>query len=51
MTFKTLSIKMRYKERENAFIKNCKCGIFSLLFVIKLGGRMNDLFSRTTEHR
>ena len=26
-----------YKEKENAFIKNFKCGIFSLIFVIKLG--------------
>ena len=28
---------IRYKERENALIKNCKCGLFSLVFAIKLG--------------
>ena len=22
-----------YKEKENAFIKSCKCGLFSLVFV------------------
>ena len=35
----------RYKEKENAFIKNCKCGLFSLVFVIKLGGGMTEIFS------
>ena len=30
---------VHYNERENAFMKrNYKCGIFSLVFVIKLGG-------------
>ena len=29
---------IRYKENENAFIKNFKGGIFSLEFVIKLEG-------------
>ena len=31
-----------YKEKENAVIKNCKCG---LVFVIKLGGGMAEIFS------
>ena len=30
---------IRYKERENIFIKNCKCGLFSVVFIIKLGGK------------
>ena len=34
-----------YKEKENAFIKNHKCGIFCLVFVIKPGGRMSEIFS------
>ena len=43
---------IHYNEKENAFIKKLyKCGIFSLVFVIKLEGRMTDLFSRTTEDR
>ena len=29
----------------NAFIKNYKCGLFSLVFVIKLGGHMTEIFS------
>ena len=33
---------IRYKE--NAFIKNCKCGIFSLVIVIKLWGSMTETF-------
>ena len=33
---------IRYKEKENAFIKNCKCDLFSLVFVIKLGGSMTE---------
>ena len=36
---------MRYKEKENAFMENCKSGIFSLVFVIKLGGNMTEIFS------
>ena len=28
-----------YKEKGNAFIKSCKCGLLSLVFVIKTGGR------------
>ena len=33
-----------YEERENASIKkNCKCGIFSFVFVIK-PGRMTEIF-------
>ena len=36
---------IRHKEKENAFIKNCKCGLFSLVFVIKLGGSMTEIFS------
>ena len=27
---------IRYKEKENAFLRNCKYGLFSLVFVIKL---------------
>ena len=34
-----------FKEKENAFIKNCECGLFSLVFVIKLVGSMIDIFS------
>ena len=34
------------KERENAFIKKHNtCGIFSLVFVKELGGRMTEIFS------
>ena len=36
---------IRYKEKENAFIKKCKYGLFSLVFVIKLGGSMTEIFS------
>ena len=36
---------MCYEEKENVFIKNCKCGLFSLVFVIKLGGSMTETFS------
>ena len=34
MTLTTLSFKnaIRYKEKENAFIKSCKCGLFSVVF-------------------
>ena len=35
---------IRYKEKENAFIKNCKCGLFSLVFAIKLGESMIKTF-------
>ena len=34
---------VRYKE--NAFIKNCKCGLFSLVFAIKPEGSMTEIFS------
>ena len=36
---------MRYREKENAFTKSCKCGLFSLVFIIKLGGRLTEIFS------
>ena len=36
---------IHYKQKENAFIKNCKCGSFSLVFVIKLGEGMAEIFS------
>ena len=39
------AIRYEEKENENAFIKNCKCGLFSLAFVIKLGGSMTEIFS------
>ena len=48
MTLTTLSMYQNaahYKEKENAFIKNYKCGIFSLVFVIKPGGRITEIFS------
>ena len=33
-------------KEKNAFMKKIvKCGIFSLVFVIKLGGRMTEIFS------
>ena len=31
--------------KENVFIKNNKCGIFYLVFVIKLGGSMTEISS------
>ena len=34
-----------YKEKENTFIKNCKCGLFSLVCVIKPGRSMTKIFS------
>ena len=33
---------IRYKEKVNVFIKNCECGLFSLVFVIKLGESMTE---------
>ena len=42
---------IRFKEKENALIKNCKCGLFSLVFVMKLGEVRLRPFSRTTEDR
>ena len=36
---------IRCKEKENAFIKNRECGLFSLVFVINLGGVMTEIFS------
>ena len=38
-------IAKHYKERENASIKNCKCDIIPLVFVMKLGRRMTEIFS------
>ena len=32
---------IHYKEK-NTFIKNCKCGLFSLVFVTKLEGGMTE---------
>ena len=36
---------IRHKGKGNAFIKNCRCGSFSLVFVIKLRGSMTKIFS------
>ena len=44
MTLTTLSIKIRYIIKIEK-IKNYKCGIFSLSFVIKPGERMTEIFS------
>ena len=38
---------IRYKEKENAFIKNCKYVLFFLVFVIRLGGSMTGTFKVT----
>ena len=35
---------IRYKEMQNGFMRNCKYGLFSLVFIIKLGGRMTEIF-------
>ena len=35
---------VRYKQKENVFIKNCQCGLFSFVFVIKLGGGVTEIF-------
>ena len=35
---------IHYKERENASLKKNKYDIFSLVWVIKLGGRMTEIF-------
>ena len=46
MTLTARSIKFaNYKEKEIAFMKSCKFGIFSLVFVIKLRGRMTEISS------
>ena len=47
VTLTTLAIcnTLYYKEKENAFIKNCKYGLFSFVLVIKLGGCMTETFS------
>ena len=47
MTLTSLAIKMQllYKEKENAFVQSCECRFFSLVFVIKLGGSMTEIFS------
>ena len=47
MTLATLAIKMQYamKEKENTFVKKYKYGLFSLVFAIKLGGSMTEIFS------
>ena len=43
---------IRYKEKENVLMRNYKYGLFSLVFVITLGGMTaQDLFSRTKEDR
>ena len=47
MTLTTLAIKMQYdikKEQKMFSQKNCKCDLFSVVFVIKLGG-MTEIFS------
>ena len=46
MTLTILSFKMQYiiKKEKMRFIKDFKCGIFSLVFVIKLRGRMIGIF-------
>ena len=36
---------IHYKKKRKCFHKNCKCDIFSLVFVIKLGGGMTEIFS------
>ena len=36
---------IRYKEKGNAFMTNCKHVLSSLAFVIKLGRRMTEIFS------
>ena len=43
----TLAIEnaISYKEKEIAFIKKCKCGLFSLVFVIKSQGSMTEILS------
>ena len=53
MTHTTLSIKMLYIIKRKFFHekKNNKSGRFYLVFDIRLGGLMRDLFSRTTEGR
>ena len=35
---------VRYKEKENAFMRNCRYGLFSLVFIIKLGRRTTEIF-------
>ena len=47
MTPTTLSIKMQYILRKRKYFheKNNKSGIFSLVFVTKLGGGMTQIFS------
>ena len=46
MTLTTIAIKMQsvIKNSENAIIKNCKCGLFSIAFVIKLEEGMAEVF-------
>ena len=52
MTVITFSIKMQYViKKENAFIKNCKCGLFSLVFVVKPGRIMTEIFSAGLQDR
>ena len=35
---------IRFKEKENAFIKNCNCSLFSLVLVIKVGESITEIF-------
>ena len=44
MALTTLAICICYKEKENAFMRNCKYGLFSLVFVLILGGPMPRSF-------
>ena len=47
MTLTTLATKMQYliKKRKCFHKKNCKCSLFSLVFVIKLRGSLTEIFS------
>ena len=37
--------QIHFKEKESAFIEEYKCSAFSLVFVIKPGVRMTEIFS------
>ena len=37
--------EIRYKQKENAFIKKCKCVLSSPTFITKLGLSMTEIFS------
>ena len=50
MTLATLyQNAIHYNERETAFIKNYRCVIFSLVFVLNSGDVRQRSFGRTTE--